>query len=125
MNEILQQRIEAAVKKTACPQCVFNDGGTCNNDDDCKLFDDFVGLMTFALQNQWVSVNEALPKENRIIARLSESFCGTKDCIEVLHFCERYGLTSPEGYYDLCGENVPTSAITHWMPIPEMKGGEE
>lgn len=127
MNEILKKRIERAVKKTACPQCVFNDGGTCNNDDDCKLFDDFVGLMAFALQNQWISVEEALPEENRIIALLSKNYCGKDNCYEILHRIakEYVDLKHPDGYYDLCGENVPTSSITHWMLIPQLKGGEE
>ena len=46
---------------------------------------------------------------------------------EILHRIakEYVDLKHPDGYYDLCGENVPTSAITHWMLIPQLKGGEE
>lgn len=127
MNEILLKRIEEAVKKTACPQCVFNVGGTCYNDDDCKLFDDFVGLITFSLQNQWINVEEGLPTKNRILAKLSPSFCGREDYLEILHRIpiEMVDLKHPLGYYDSCGENIPTSAITHWMPIQSLEGGEE
>lgn len=115
MNEILQKRIEEAAR----------DYSDHNYIDEGVEVPAFIEGADFALKNQWISVEEALPKENRIIARLSESFCGTKDCIKVLHFCERYGLTSPEGYYDLCGENVPTNAITHWMMIPTINKEEK
>lgn len=130
MNTILQKRIEQAVKKTACPQCVFNDGGTCNNDDDCKLFDDFVGLMTFALQNQWISVEESLPDDDKnvlltfndghiIVAYHNGNYwwwcdgfvCGTK--------------TNGQPMYSSSQRIDDDDKPTHWMPIPEMEGGEE
>lgn len=116
MNEILQKRIEKAVKKTVCPQCVFNDGGICNNDDDCKLFDDFVGLMTFALQNQWISVDEALPeKEGRYLCNYHYKFSNSEDECD----CVDFGLFKDGKWY------VANDEVTHWMPIPELKGGEE
>ena len=117
MNEILQKRIEEAAKKTACPQCVFNDGGTCNNDDDCKLLDDFVGLMTFALQNQWISVEEALPEEK------------FNDGYEFVFV--KIHLYDDTFYYDTDyirkgkWELHKHQKITHWMPIPSLEGGEK
>lgn len=129
MNTILQKRIEEAAKKTACPQCVFNDGGTCNNDDDCKLFDDFVGLMTFALQNQWISVEEALPKCDKyhlamyedggiIVAKYKNETWWWQDGFVVGRNTEGDLM-----YSSSC--EVPSGLITHWMPIPEMKKGGE
>ncbi len=79
-----------------------------------------------ALSHQWISVDEESPAENRILAKLSPSFCGREDYLEILHRIpiEMVDLKHPLGYYDSCGENVPTKAITHWMLIPET-GGEE
>ena len=122
MNTILQKRIDEAAKKTACPKCVFNDGGTCNNDDDCKLFDDFVGLMTFILQNQWISVEEALPTErDKEDEQYSTNvFAKTKDCIRYAYY-DFYNESwcSVEGGYRFGGD------VTHWMPIPSLEGGEK
>lgn len=117
MNEILQQRIEEAAKKTACPQCVFNDGGTCNNDDDCKLFDDFVGLMTFALQNQWISVDEALPEED-----IPNCFVAYKAMDMVLYSTGSYEKDNDEWYVDGVGFNAE---VTHWMMIPTINNEEK
>lgn len=117
MNTILQKRIEEAAKKTACPQCVFNDGGTCNNDDDCKLFDDFVGLMTFTLQNQWIPVEEALPKED-----IPNCFVAYKTFDRVFYSTGSYEKDNDEWYVDSVGFNVK---VTHYMPIPSLEGGEK
>lgn len=120
MNEILQKRIEKVVKKTACPQCVFYDGGICNNDDDCKLFDDFVGLMTFILQNQWISVDEELPQNNKVVFYIALSEKGTK-CYGSAY------VFNKEWYSDIdsAAQNYYHYKITHWMPIPSLKGCEE
>jgi len=117
MNTILQKRIDEAAKKTACPQCVFNDGGTCNNDDDCKLLDDFVGLMTFVLQKQWISVEEALPKyeENVIVTNSYDDYW-------LAHRSNKENVVKDEYGF----ARTPTVLrITHWMCIPSLKGGEE
>ena len=116
MNTILKKRIDEAVKKTACPQCVFNDGGTCNNDDSCKLFDDFVGLMTFALQNQWISVGEALPEfQQDVVVTNSEG-----DYWTAWRSNENCEHKDNNGFV-----NYGIGEITHWMPIPSLKGGEK
>lgn len=121
MNEILQKRIEEAAEEYAKQ---FEQVGY--DDDQIDTIEESVVYgSTFALQNQWISVEEALPEENRIIAKLSKSFCNNDNCYEIL--CriakEHVDLKHPDGYYDLCGENVPTSAITHWMVIPSLEGG--
>lgn len=90
-------------------------------------FGDFINGARWALQNQWISVGEALPTEKVVIAKLSNDFCGKDDCYEILHRIAKgyIDLKHPDGYYDSFGENVPTNAITHWMKIPQLKGGEE
>lgn len=131
MNEILQKRIEEAADEyieTAIDSGENNfvdEGGMPLFDDDYVKYT-YIEAATFALQNQWISVSEALPEENRIIAKLSKSFCNKDNCYEILcRIAKEYvDLKHPDGYYDLCGENVPTSAITHWIPIPQI-GGEK
>ena len=109
MNEILQKRIEEATNIMFGHQAIATEA------------------MKYILQHLWISVEEALPEENRIIAKLSKSFCNKDNCYEILcRIAKEYvDLKHPDGYYDLCGENVPTSAITHWMPIPSLEGDEK
>lgn len=111
MNEILQQRIEEAAHEFDKEglRVIFENGAN------------------FILNNLWISVEEALPEEKRIIAKISTDFCGKDDCYEILHRIakEHIDLRHPDGYYDCCGESVPTSAITHWMAIPPIEGGEK
>ena len=119
MNEILQKRIiEEASQESSMYDTI---------QESNAAFNASIKVAAFALQNQWISVGEALPEENRIIALLSKNYCGKDNCYEILHRIakEYVDLKHPDGYYDLCGENVPTSAITHWMLIPQLKGGEE
>lgn len=126
MNEILQKRIEeAAENHEQCYNVGEEHGYLYTHKGDIK--EAVIYGADFALQNQWISVVEALPEENRIIAKLSKSFCNKDDCYEILNRIKKeyIDLRHPDGYYDLCGENVPTSAITHWMPIPQLEGGEK
>ena len=124
MNTILQKRIEEASIRYSCANPSEFDNGMYNQTD---LEWAYEAGATYALQHQWISVEEALPKEQRILARLSGSFCGRKDYVEVLYriLQENVDLRHPDGYYDIGGENVPTSAITHWMPIPPISEGGE
>lgn len=119
-QEIYAKRIEEAAH-----QYIQSDAVAPEN---MKLaFGDFINGARWTLQNQWISVEEALPTENRILAKLSPSFCGSEDYLEILHRIpiEMVDLKHPLGYYDSCGENVPTNAITHWAPIPSLEGGGE
>lgn len=126
MNEILQKRIEEAVKKNACQQCVFNDGGTCNNDDDCKLFDNFVGLMTFALQNQWISVEEALPPFDEKLLTISVNVIVKNEYGKVTTAWYSYSHKIWHLCYgEIQGDDVIHSRITHWMLIPSLEGDEK
>ena len=126
MNEILQKRIEAESNKYM-EEAIEMNGVVGDNLHYKDLKTCFIEAADFALQNQWISVGEALPEENRIIALLSKNYCGKDNCYEILHRIakEYVDLKHPDGYYDLCGENVPTSAITHWMSIPSLEGGEK
>ena len=125
MNTILQKRIEEAAKKTACPQCVFNDGGTCNNDDDCKLFDDFVGLMAFALQNQWISVEEALPPYDKAVIGMDymPELTWDDQTIIFVHRSDNPNVVTDKNKF--CVYPPSFCKVTHWMPIPSLEGDEK
>ena len=70
------------------------------------------------MQNQWISVEEALPKDfEKVFFRA----VGKNDTI-----CFGIGYVANEDWYtDIqCGEqDYFKFEITHWMPIPELKGG--
>ena len=104
MNEILQKRIEEAAAAIA----PFNRMS--------QKRDYFVKGADFSLQNQWISVDEALPKVNELVF----------GCVNDEGIPQAVGMA----YYDEYGgwhysDEEEISLITHWMPIPEMKGGEE
>ena len=105
----------------------------CLPSDWNEKYDPFVGIYLSDLidiinqcdSTKWISVDEEKPCADEILAKLSEDFCCGNGRVEILHYCKQYGLIHPEGYYDICGENVPTNAITYWMSIPEIKGEKE
>lgn len=72
--------------------------------------------------NPWISVEDELPNEDRILAVLNKNFCGKENCVEVLYRIDKQqtDLKHPYGYYDEYGDYIPTNAITHWMPIPKL-----
>ena len=101
MNEILQKRIEEAAKKQS-------------NKYGCSLYvlGHFKDGATFALQNQWISVDEALPEE-------------FDDGSEFVFVIVKDDETS---YYDTDYISNGKWAlhnsdkVTHWMSIPKLKG---
>ncbi len=121
MNEMIEQAAREYCNKQTWP----NDG--LDELDKKECIQDFVAGATYALSHQWISVDKELPTEKRILAKLSPSFCGREDYLEILNRIpiEMVDLKPPLGYYDCCGESVPTSAITHWMEIQSLEGGEE
>jgi hypothetical protein len=117
MNEILQKRIEEAAKE-------YSD---LNYIDECVEVPAFIEGATFALQNQWISVEEALPPYDDRLKAISIS-------IDVIVRNEYGKVTS--AWYDyanklwhllygeIAGDDVIDSKITHWAHIPSLEGGE-
>lgn len=108
MNEILQQRIEeASIEYTmrTGPRCIAG-GAFADMAREINKNPAFIAGANYALQNQWISVEEALPEEDGLYFIL----------IDNIHprVCEFENGTW-SGYDN----------ITHWMPIPELKGCEE
>jgi hypothetical protein len=118
MNELLQQRIYEVAKKKYCKNCPFESIKDCKK---CSLIKEPIDFAAFALQNQWISTSESLPPLDEVssngsigvIARTSEGVI-------------RYAY-----YHHYLKEwfSVETSTridnVTHWMFVPQMKGGDK
>ena len=103
MNEILKKRIEEAVKEYS---------------DFNEIDEGFIEGATFALDNLWIPVDEALPKENKLG---DSDFVFVKTSIRYPFLaCYSY---KHETWKDI--NHVAIHGVTHWMPIPEMKGGKK
>jgi len=110
MNTILQKRIEEAAFDVVPP-------GTRHTLIRRKAF---IKGATFALQNQWISVEEALPEYEKCVL---VHFEGEDEVCEM--FSQR-NKPSDNLIIDKNGfQVVGFTEVTHWMPIPKLKGGEE
>lgn len=73
----------------------------------------------FTLENLWISVDEDLPKDGvDVFVRNEQGKCTSA---WYSHDTETWFLACGE----IAGDDVIYSQITHWMPIPELKGGEK
>lgn len=116
MNTILQKRIEEAAKEER-EQCREDNneiwrGNPTYNDVEAS----FIKGATFALQNQWISVEKALPEDTELY------FVAYKAMDVVLYSTGCYEAKFKEWYVDGYGYNAD---VTHWMQIPSLKGGEK
>lgn len=76
----------------------------------------FVDATNYALQNLWISVEDALPeKKGRYLCNYRRTMPNSDrecDCVD-------FGLFKDGKWY------IGNDEVTHWMQIPELKGGEE
>lgn len=129
MNEILQKRIEEAAnitvqnlydyaKQTRNPEVSKHDEGYL---DAIDVQGDFLFRegANYALSNQWISVEEALPS---ILEKDIENRSWSDWVLIMTHeggvFMDCYAFHRKEWINN--GNDV-----IHWMPIPQLKGGEE
>jgi hypothetical protein len=120
-QEIYQKRIvEAAENHEQCYNVGEEHGYLYTHKGDIK--EAVIYGADFALQNQWISVSEALPTErDKEDEQYSTNvFVRTKDCIHYAYY-DFYNESwcSVEGGYRFGGD------VTHWMPIPSLEGGEK
>lgn len=88
---------------------------------------DFMKGATFALQNQWISVDEVLPEyDEDVFVRFISRFPNNTDEFEV-GYCTRWRTLDKSVKTDSKGFSIiGDMEITHWMSIPELpKGGEK
>ena len=115
MNEILQKRIEAESNKYM-EEAIEMNGVVGDNLHYKDLKTCFIEAADFALQNQWISVDEALPPLTQTSGKV-------------------YLTIDKNGYADIKARNLDgwssprswcsTEQITHWMCIPSLEGGEK
>ena len=106
MNEILQKRIEEAAHQYIQSDAV--------KPENMQLaFGDFINGAKWALQNQWISVEEALPQDNKVVFYKALSEKGTKCYGSAYVFNKEWysDISSAAQYYY-------HFKITHWMNIP-------
>lgn len=71
---------------------------------------------TEALASQWVSVEDRLPEEKKnVLVHCSDADPEISDCIA--YFKDGVWCFMDEFYYDC--------TVSHWLPIPPMKGGKD
>ena len=112
MNEILRKRIieEAFQESSMSMYETFQESNA--------AFNAAIKVATFTLQNQWISVEEALPEENKLG---DSDFVFVKTSIRYPFLaCYSY---KHETWKDI--NHVAIHGVTHWMQIPELKGGEQ
>ena len=120
MNTILQKRIEEA-KQKEYPLPPMVDGAVCKVLAMAEQTAYKKGA-TFALENQWISVEEALPDKGHdvLVAVLNTKtntyFYGFDAIVDDSVFLrDKNGFSIEVDYHK----------ITHWMPIPQLEGGEK
>ena len=109
MNEILQKQTEEAARefnqKEGIPYALIG-----------HTFNAFMEGAAFALHNQWISVEEALPEVNELVFGCVNDE-GTPQAVGMAYYDEYNGW-----HYS---DEEEISLITHWMYIPSLKGGEK
>ena len=112
MNEILKNRIEEAAFQESSMYDTIQEKNAAYNTG--------MKIANFALQNQWISVEEALPKDfEKVFFRA----VGKNDSI-----CYGTGYVVKEDWYtdiQCVEQDYFKFKITHWMPIPSLEGGEK
>ena len=111
MNEILQKRIEEAANKICCTDCPF---GSIRNCKECVEKENAIKTATFALRQQWIPVEEALPEDK------TKVFVIVKTPVGIVHRAD-YHIND----YWYMSRYSPEEIVTHWMPIPIVEGGEK
>ena len=108
MNTILQKRIEEAA---------FQEGSMYDTiQEKNAAYNAAIKVATFALKNQWIPVEEALPeKSGDYLVIVRESSYSEAYFNEI----STYNATDNIWYY------VGKLIVTHWMPIPTLKGGKD
>lgn len=110
-----QERIEEAAKKHSC------------YDEDCEgafyeliVRHAFIEGADFALKNQWISVEEALPEKNTMCFVRKETELGIIYDADYVDFEGKWFFN-----FSFNRTSIKSMVITHWMPIPSLEGGEE
>ena len=111
MNEIYKQRIEKYSE-----EYVFEN---CEREREVPLVKDaYQNGWHNALQNQWISVEEALPEKNTMCFVRKETEVG-------IIYDADYIDCEGKWFFNFNRTSINSMVITHWMQIPSLKGGEK
>lgn len=104
MNPILQKRIEEAARECDYQyekeELAFISGGN------------------YALENQWISVDEALPEKNTMCFVRKETEVGVIYDTDYIDYEGKW-------FFNFNRTSIKSMVITHWMEILSLEGGEE
>lgn len=119
MNTILQKRIEESAKKYCQDKNYILPDDTELSLEALTAIDAYIEGAKSILQNQWISVEEALP----IIGKdgYVDVFIIIKKNKKTLTYTARF---EDNKFWNIDGFCV-YQGFTHWMEIPSLKGGEE
>ena len=124
INKVLQNRIEeAAEKHEQCYNVGEEHGYLYTHKGDIK--EAVIYGATLALQNQWISVEEALPPYDKAVIGMDYMPELTWDDQTII-FVHR--SNNPEVVTDknkFCVYPPSFCKVTHWMPIPSLEGDEK
>lgn len=112
-QELMQEKIEEAsidYQLSERPICL---GGDAFADDVRRLNinQSFIAGANFLLDNLWISVYEDLPSpcQNCLVIH-KDGFLEVARYDEIIGWCREYRIKQD---------------VTHWMPIPKLKGGKK
>ena len=110
MNEILQKRIEEKSKELAQKYFPNEMNVWARKNLEAQYVESACKeIATFALQNQWISVEEGLPKEGELVFMKCKNNDINTFCSGVYEGIKDEWNEDGVGYVD---------NVTHWMPIP-------
>jgi hypothetical protein len=86
---------------------------------------DFCNGATFALQNQWISVEEALPDYNEAVIGIDymPELDWDDQTIIFVHRSDNPNVVTDKNKF--CVYPPTFRKVTHWMIIPSLEGGEK
>lgn len=137
-EEQIKQNAEAYAKNSPNrdAECVIEKkyaylAGAHSRDEEITALNDLLDVYEQELdklRNPWISVEDRLPEEfQMVIVRMQggsvDSAIYTNGAFE-RNLQLKFGMKD-NGCTVISWQQKFTSNITHWMPIPELKGGEE
>jgi hypothetical protein len=125
-QEIYKQRIEEAsieyTMKTR-PICIAGDAFA-DMAIEINKNPAFISGATFALRNQWISVEEGLPPyDKEVIGMDYMPELALEQTIIFVHRSNNPNVITDKNKF--CVYPPSFCKVTHWMPIPSLEGGEK
>ena len=119
MNTILQKRIEEAAYRESSIYDI-----TAIKESNAAYYA-AIKVATFALQNQWISVEEALPDYNEAVIGMDymPELAWDDQTIIFVHRSNNPEVLTDKNKF--CVYPPTFCKVTHWMKIPSLEGGEE